>query len=44
MLNDRMFKPNNKTCLKCKYRLKQETITSEKNVVTEKTAFIENWV
>ena len=42
-----MFKLINERCLKCKYRLKQETIRSEKkkkNVATEKNAFIESLV
>ena len=36
MLNDKMLKPNNETCLQCKDQLKQITISREKNVASDK--------
>ena len=43
MLNYRMLKPNNNTCLKCKYKLKQ-IIIREKMLQLIKNAFLENWI
>ena len=43
MLNDKMLKPNNKTCLKCKYRLKHLTISKEKLQQLIESAFFEKW-
>ena len=34
-LHDKILKPNNEVCLKCKYQLKQKTISRE-NVATDK--------
>ena len=36
MLNDKMLKPNNETCLQCKDQLKQITISREKNIASDK--------
>ena len=42
MLNDKMLKTNNDTCLKYKYHLKQMTTSREKkNATTDKSAFFE---
>ena len=37
MLNDKMLKTNNDTCLKYKYHLKQMTISKEKNATSFET-------
>ena len=34
--NDNMLKPNNEISLKCEYQLKQKTISTKKNVATDK--------
>ena len=41
MLNNNMLKPTNEICLKCKYQLKQKTITREKILQLIKSAFFE---
>ena len=43
MLNDKMLKPNNETCLQCKDQLKQITISREKMLQVTKSIFFEKW-
>ena len=42
MLKDNMLKPTNETYSKCKYQLKQKTITREKMLQLIKSMFFEN--
>ena len=44
MLNDSMLKPTYQICLKCKYQLKQKTVTREKMLQLIKSAFFEKWI
>ena len=39
MLHDKILKPNNEVCLKCKYQLKQKT-RSRENVATDKKCIL----
>ena len=43
MLNDKVLKPNNETCLQCKDQLKQITISREKMLQVTKSIFFEKW-
>ena len=43
MLNDKMLKPNNETCLQYKDQLKQITISREKMLQVTKSIFFEKW-
>ena len=44
MLNGNMLKPTNEICLKCKYQLKQKTVTREKMLQLIKSAFFEKLI
>ena len=44
MLDDRMLEPNDETCLKCKFKLEQNTLRGEKLLELIKSAFFEKWV
>ena len=44
MLSSKMLKPNNETCLKCEYQLKEKTISREKILQLIKKAFFEKWI
>ena len=41
MLDDKMLKSNNETCLKSKYQLKQITMSREKMLQQRKSTFFE---
>ena len=44
MLNDKILKLNNKTCIKCEYQLKQKTLSRKKILQLIKSAFFEKWI
>ena len=41
IVNDKMLKPSNEACLKCKYQFKKITISREKMLQLGKSAFFE---
>ena len=44
ILDGRMLKPNDETCLKCKFKLEQNTLRREKLLELIKSAYFEKWV